>query len=352
MALLSEETAKKQYDNLIKSYHYDREPEKKIDTFQQDLVQDILKEITGLHNFYSITDPNDKYKPLKQKKVLKQGQHDWLLKNEKRRYKGFIPSVYISDIKNLKEWRNITSHPEDNIVIPLTQIKYESFIGTMAQTINFFSEIPVPDEINKILNNRSQINNTINNETENKPNPDESVKRRAKDSYKFIKENVFSKIKTNISLYDAKMIFLKELCIDQDTDMSVYQPDIRHTLEQWKKDIYSIIDDILISIKRKKSIREWVSDDVSATIDELKNSIKNKSISGGIKSISIPSGGPGFTNPDWKKYEHIDINKIKLIFKDNFNKNIKWKNLLDKVLEYHQLDNIYNKNIEHLLEIN
>ena len=73
-----------------------------------------------------------------------------------------MPKVNIDDIDNLKNWRNESIH-ENNMPEP----KYRNHIHTMAQTISFFSELPIPIELNNILTNQKTKEQPIKNESKN-----------------------------------------------------------------------------------------------------------------------------------------------------------------------------------------
>jgi hypothetical protein len=139
MVRLSKESAEKYYKKLLGLHCAEcLTPAQKVSVFQMDLEHYILKEITGKHEYFD--------------------QLDWLKKNQTRvdRYKnktGFIPPAYISDIENLKKWRNRGVHEND-----MPEKKYESHFHTMAQTIKTFSGLQWPTEIDNILKNRPNVN--------------------------------------------------------------------------------------------------------------------------------------------------------------------------------------------------
>lgn len=182
MARLSKESAKRHYDNLLKSHRYEREPAVKVQAFQHDLEHIILKEVTGLGRFRDKYDPSDRDKPQRERRVLEKGQLSWLKENKIDMDRngeiksGFIPSTIISDIENLVSWRNMAEHENE-----MTAIKYLNLLQTMAQTIKFFSDVPLPDEIKNILNNQPQANfpkGDSKKSPPSKPSPDETVKKK------------------------------------------------------------------------------------------------------------------------------------------------------------------------------
>jgi len=146
---LSKESAKKYYSNLLKTLRYDREPVIKISEYLHDLEHGILLEITGKKEYFE--------------------QSNWLRDNQYRmdrgKESGFIPPELVSDIENLKKWRNAAVHK--NI---MTFNKYMHHSETMAETINFFSKEPIPIEIKNIFDNPTQNIDNVNIQNEkNKP---------------------------------------------------------------------------------------------------------------------------------------------------------------------------------------
>jgi hypothetical protein len=177
MPLLSQETAKKQYDRLYNSHHTDTGGlASKVVTFQHNMQMEILYEITGLRNFYNKYDPNDIHKKNPwEKRIIEQGQLGWLYdKKERIRLgtgeviRGFVPDVLIDDIKNLKKWRNTGEHKD---IMPWD--KYLAHLGTMARTISLFSGMPIPKNINDILNNQASANSSNSTNREKPKNKKE-----------------------------------------------------------------------------------------------------------------------------------------------------------------------------------
>jgi len=141
MAKLSKEKAEWYYDKLL-ALHYFKylTLAQKVSIFYHDLEHDILKNVTGKKEYFE--------------------QFNWLKDNQirfERNIKtGEIPKINISDIDNLKNWRNEGIH-ENNMPEP----KYKSHFHTMAQTICFFSEIPIPENICDILENKPKNRTSI-----------------------------------------------------------------------------------------------------------------------------------------------------------------------------------------------
>ena len=138
MPKLSKELAEWHYKKLSALHYFDYLTlAQKVGVFYHDLEHEILKEITGKKEYFE--------------------QFNWLKDNQirfERNVKtGNISKVDISDIDNLKNWRNEGMH-ENKMPEP----KYKSHFLTMARIICFFSEIPIPDEVNNILNNRQNEN--------------------------------------------------------------------------------------------------------------------------------------------------------------------------------------------------
>jgi len=138
---LSPESANKHYLKLEGIHHSDYlSLAQKVSIFQHDLEHNILKEITGKQDFYN--------------------QLNWLKDNQIRMIngnkQGFIEPTLVSDIENLKKWRNKGVHQDD-----MPKAKYDSHFYTMAETIKFFSSIPWSEEINSIINNKTQDNKIL-----------------------------------------------------------------------------------------------------------------------------------------------------------------------------------------------
>jgi len=135
MAKLSKEKAEIHYKKLLALHNFEYlTPAQKVSIFYHDLEHDILKDITGKKEYFD--------------------QFNWLKDNQiriERNIKtGEIPKVNIGDIDNLKNWRNECIH-ENKMPEP----KYKSHLHTMAQTIYFFSEIPIPEEITNLYENKT-----------------------------------------------------------------------------------------------------------------------------------------------------------------------------------------------------
>ena len=116
-ARLSKESAKKYYSNLLKTLQYEREPVIKISEFLHDLEHGILLEITEKTEYFD------------QLNWLKSHQY----RNDRGKETGFIPPELVSDIENLKKWRNASVHKNK-----MTYNKYMHHSETMAETICFF----------------------------------------------------------------------------------------------------------------------------------------------------------------------------------------------------------------------
>jgi len=141
LAKLSKEKAEWHYDKLLALHYFEYLTlAQKVSIFYHDLEHDILKEVTGKKEYFE--------------------QLNWLRDNQirfERNIKtGEIPKINISDIENLKNWRNECIH-ENN----MPEAKYKSHLYTMAQTICFFSEIPIPENICDILENKTRIRKPI-----------------------------------------------------------------------------------------------------------------------------------------------------------------------------------------------
>jgi hypothetical protein len=140
MVLLSEESAIKHYENMLIIHKLNLTAALKVCIFWHILEHEILKEATGYQKYYD-----------------KPGQLDWLKKNEENSYRngektgeGFIPSEIVLDIENIRGYRNLAEHTGK-----IDDINYKKHFRTIIITINLLSNIPIPEDINNILNNKS-----------------------------------------------------------------------------------------------------------------------------------------------------------------------------------------------------
>ena len=141
MKKLSRKSAEKHYKKLVEIHAFEYLTfSQKVGVFQQDLEHEILKEVTEEREYFD------------QFNILKNNQKRMVNGKEQ----GFIPQAYVSDIENLKKWRNRGVHEDE-----MPETKYRNHLHTMAQTINFFSDIPCTKEINDILNNQEKRNDNI-----------------------------------------------------------------------------------------------------------------------------------------------------------------------------------------------
>ena len=153
MPLLSKESAKIHYKKLY-DYHTDnRDYAKKVRDFWHDLEHCILREITNRQFFYGEKNSNNK--------PCRNGQLDWLKENG-------TPITLISNIQNFKVHRNDAEHGSKKDAPPhIDLVTYLHLLQTMVKTIHYFSEEPVPENINNILSHQSEKRNlVISNEKE------------------------------------------------------------------------------------------------------------------------------------------------------------------------------------------
>jgi len=148
MKKLSKESAERHYKKLTEIYYFEYLTlAQKVSVFQQDLEHDILKIVTGKKDYFD--------------------QLNFLKDNQKRmingKEQGSIPPAYVSDIENLKKWRNRGVHEDE-----MPETKYRNHFHTMAQTICLFSDIPIPENINDILFNRTNNKRNISGTKRNK----------------------------------------------------------------------------------------------------------------------------------------------------------------------------------------
>jgi len=301
---LSKDSAKLNYEKLI-ICHQDNNIElaQKVINFKYGLDHYILKEITGFHDSGK--------------------QFGWLSNNQKRidgkNITGFIPETLVTSINTLRAWRNEGTHGNPD------NIDYNTYIylfQIMAKTISFFSDTLIPDQINDILLEHKQ--------TENNP---KLTKIMNKNSCAFVNDEILTKVKDGMNIAQVRYIFLKELFIENDSDILICPDIIKITLKTMKDEIISIVNAILQSIKYKQSPKEWIKGDIEHTTEIIKNSIKRKSISGVLFGLFVPTPQP----------QKININEMKSEFINNYNKNTEWHSLLEKVSKYLLLIDLYNK---------
>jgi len=133
---LSKESAERHYKKLLGIHDSDcLSLAQKVSVFQHDLEHDILEEITRKSGFF------------KQLEILKKYQERMV----NGRKCGFITPELVSDIDNLKKWRNAGMHKDE-----MPELKYKSHFYTMAATIRFFSNIQWLDKIDDIINNQEK----------------------------------------------------------------------------------------------------------------------------------------------------------------------------------------------------
>jgi len=181
MAKLSKESAEWHYEKLLALHYFEYLTlAQKVSIFYHDLEHDILKEITGRKEYFE--------------------QFKWLQNNQiriERNIKiGEIPKVNIGDIDSLKNWRNEGIH-ENKMPEP----KYKSHFHTMAQTICFFSEIPIPDEINNIFINQQKNNNTNDNNISKKGKSKNNNGLKRNELFKIFREKLSANINHSNTIY-------------------------------------------------------------------------------------------------------------------------------------------------------
>ena len=138
MNLYPKKDAERHYEKLVALHNFEYLTyAQKVIIFLHDLEHDILKKITGKNDFF------EQLNSLRNEQVT-------VKHNVKS---GNIPKHYISDLENLKNWRNEGTH-ENN----MPEAKYKSHFYTMAQIIKFFSNIHWTIEIENIINYNMQDN--------------------------------------------------------------------------------------------------------------------------------------------------------------------------------------------------
>jgi len=146
---ISKENALKYYNKLLDNYKNKDSLENKISSLKKLMEREILKEVTDISHYH----------PKYVNNVLKKdGQHGWLIKNQRKLINGntkdFIPQEIVKDIERLFPWRNVAEHPENNQEVLLGN--YIGLFTSVAQVIKFFSGIDIPKEIKDICNGKPE----------------------------------------------------------------------------------------------------------------------------------------------------------------------------------------------------
>jgi hypothetical protein len=275
MAKLSKKSAEWHYEKLLALHNFDYLTlAQKVSIFYHDLEHDILKEITGEKEYFE--------------------QFNWLKENQiriERNIKtGEIRKVDISDIDNLKNWRNEGVH-ENKMPEP----KYKHHFHTMAQTISFFSEIPWPVEINNIIDNQTTVKI---NSTNNIKKPKNNNKKLGKnESIKVINKKLSLKINNSNSAYSS-------------INASVPQWSFNINNSYFYNDLYIILEDQddkkLCCFYLKKGTIKNPENIFNQRND---NRIKNKSI------IIIPKNDRNFTNNHREReYQFINYKILEMSY--------------------------------------
>ena len=156
MVKLSNDLAEKYYGNILGIHNLGSSLRIKVPILKNE-IEEMLTEITGIHHF------KPKYK---NGKLIENGQKKWLENRQIRRKPdgetGEIPISLVTGIINLFEYRNDAEHPDNPNVID--KATYDGLFAVCTKAISFFSEMPVPDEIQAICNgNVPKTNVKINN---------------------------------------------------------------------------------------------------------------------------------------------------------------------------------------------
>jgi len=190
MYQLSKESAEKYYSILLDIHQWDIDYAIKVPIFKNLLEIGILYVVTGKNHF------EDKYE---NNKFIEAGQRKELENNKEilDRYgdkiKGNVRRDLFTGIIDLFAKRNIAEHEK--------KINYAVYLGTLntiAETINCFSEIPIPDSINSILNGEPKPLKPLG-----KGGEPENNKLGKMESIRFINEKLSSNINGSNSLYSS-----------------------------------------------------------------------------------------------------------------------------------------------------
>jgi len=138
------------------------------------MENEILKEITGINHF---------------KNPYESGQLKWLKDRIEKRYKngdiidGFIPKELISGNEHLFDQRNNAEHNKKS-----SMAIYLGLFATVAETINFFSEIDIPKEIIDICEDKNdKLKKPVDNSPKKKP---KANNKNVKSDYYFVNTGI------------------------------------------------------------------------------------------------------------------------------------------------------------------
>jgi len=290
MHQLSDESARKYYSILLDIHRWDINFAIKVPIFKNLLEIGILNEVTGKNLF------EDKYE---NNKVIEKGQKTCLQDNKEildrfgDRIKGGVRKDLFTGIVDLFAKRNIAEHQK--------KIKYAVYLGTLntiAETINCFSKIPIPNEINRILDGKPEQEPLKPKTTSNVPKNDNKLGKS-----KSI-EVINKKLSLNINNSNSAYSSINAL-------VSQWSFNIHNS--HFNNDLYIILEDqddkILYCFLLKKGIIENPEKLFNQRNDERR---KNESI------IIIPKNDKNFTN-NWQgkgfqfiKYKILEISYQKL----------------------------------------
>jgi hypothetical protein len=145
MNQLSEKSARKYYSILLDIHRWDIDFSIKVPIFKNLLEIGILNEVTGKNHFEDKYDKN---------KIIETGQRTDLQNNKERldrfgnKEKGEVRKDLVTGINDLFAKRNVAEHQKN-----INHAAYSGVFNTITESIRDFSKIPIPDEINRILNN-------------------------------------------------------------------------------------------------------------------------------------------------------------------------------------------------------
>ena len=282
MHQLSKESAEKYYSILLDIHQWGIDYAIIVPIFKNLLEIGILNEVTGKNHF------EDKYE---NNKFIETGQRKELENNKEilDRYgdkiKGEVRKDLFTGIIDLFAKRNIAEHQK--------KIKYAVYLGTLntiAETINCFSKIQIPDKINSILDGKLK---TGPKPTGGKPKNNEKLG-----------EN------------KSKRIISKELSMNLNRNNSVYSS-INDRHSQWsfnidnshfKNDLYIILEDQydnkLYCFYLKKGIIENPENIFNQRDDDYRTD---------TSIIRIPTNDINFT--DTNDFQFIKYKKLEMSYK-------------------------------------
>ena len=182
MIKLTKETAEFHYEKMVAIHYFQwLTLAQKVSIFFQDLEHEILRKITEKNDFFE------------QWNYLR----DYQSKNKNINIDP-IPPTLVSDLHSYKPWRNEAVHRASPSIDKITYLK---LFQTMVQVIKHFSGIQWTVEINRIINDQTNV--SINKKNKDIKTEDEKIKLGKNEAIKIINEKLSLNINDKKSAYSS-----------------------------------------------------------------------------------------------------------------------------------------------------